>query len=78
MGPIRSVFKADGAETDNRYTVSEWWIEAGFSGPGKHKHEEDDVFFVIEGTMSFWVKDKWFDAPKGEFRFGAWRNRARL
>jgi mannose-6-phosphate isomerase-like protein (cupin superfamily) len=67
MGAIRSIFKSDGEETLGRYSISEWWIDAGHSGPGKHTHDEDDAFFVIEGTMSFFVDDKWFDAEAGTF-----------
>ena len=26
-----------------------------------------DVFFVIEGSMSFMLGDRWIDAPKGSF-----------
>lgn len=67
MGAIRSIFKADGKETSNRYSISEWWVEPRHAGPGKHSHDEDDIFFVIEGTMSIWLKDKWIEAPKGSF-----------
>jgi len=62
MGPLRAVFKADGDETRGRYSISEWWLEPYTRGPGAHKHEEDDVFFVIEGTMSFFVGGAWIDA----------------
>ena len=55
MGRISALFKADGAETQNRYSISEWWLEAHTKGPGGHSHAEDDVFFVIEGTMSILV-----------------------
>src|SRR3954447_17959602 len=65
MGPLDAVFKADGAETRGRYSISEWWLEPYTRGPGAHKHEEDAVFFVIEGTMSFFVGGAWVDAPKG-------------
>src|SRR5262245_40860862 len=65
MGPVHAVFKADGAETRGRYSISEWWLEPHTRGPGAHQHEEDDVFFVIEGTLSFFVGGKWIDAPKG-------------
>jgi mannose-6-phosphate isomerase-like protein (cupin superfamily) len=65
---MRAVFKADGAETDDRYCVSEWWLESGDSGPGPHSHEDNvEMFYVIEGTMSFLVGDKWLDAPRGSF-----------
>ena len=67
MGRIAAVFKADGIETANRYSISEWWLEAQTQGPGAHAHPEDDVFFVIEGTMSFLIGDAWIDAPRGSF-----------
>ena len=67
-GPMHAVFKADGDETDGRYCVSEWWLEAGDSGPGPHSHEDNvELFYVIEGTMSFLAGDKWLDASRGSF-----------
>jgi len=67
-GPMRAVFKADGEETADRYSVSEWWLEAGDSGPGPHSHEDNtEIFYVIEGTMSFLAGDAWMDAPRGSF-----------
>ena len=67
MGRISSVFKADCGETKSRYWISEWWHEPNTKGPGAHSHEEDDVFYVIEGTMSILVGERWIDAPKGSF-----------
>jgi mannose-6-phosphate isomerase-like protein (cupin superfamily) len=67
MGRIRAVFKADGAETANRYSISEWWLDPNSTGPGPHSHPEDDVFYVIDGTMSILVGDRWIDAPPGAF-----------
>ena len=65
MGALHAVFKADGAETDKRYSISEWWLEPYSKGTAAHSHAEDDVFFVIEGTVSFFVGGKWVNAPKG-------------
>jgi mannose-6-phosphate isomerase-like protein (cupin superfamily) len=65
MGPLSAIFKADAAETRSQYSISEWWLDPHTKGPGAHTHEEDDAFYVLEGTMSFFVGDKWFDAPKG-------------
>jgi mannose-6-phosphate isomerase-like protein (cupin superfamily) len=67
MGPLHAVFKADGAETDGAYSISEWWLEPDTAGPGAHSHPEDDVFYVIAGTMTLRVGDGWIDAPKGSF-----------
>jgi mannose-6-phosphate isomerase-like protein (cupin superfamily) len=65
---MRAVFKADGVETDDRYCVSEWWLEAGDSGPGPHSHAENvELFYVVEGTMSFLAGERWLDAPAGSF-----------
>jgi mannose-6-phosphate isomerase-like protein (cupin superfamily) len=67
MGRISALFKADEAETDFKYSISEWWLEPNTKGPGAHSHPEDDVFFVIEGCMSILVGDKWVDASVGSF-----------
>lgn len=67
MGRIRALFKADGAETAKGYSISEWWLDANTKGPGAHAHPEDDIFFVIEGTMSVLVGERWIDAPAGSF-----------
>lgn len=67
MGRIGAVFKADGAETQNRYAISEWWLEPHTQGPGPHSHAEDDIFYVIEGTMSVLVGERWTHATKGSF-----------
>ncbi|MDN5929777.1 MAG: cupin domain-containing protein [Pseudonocardia sp.] len=61
------VHLADGPETADRYSISEWWLEPHTAGPGAHTHPEDDVFYVLDGTMSFLVGDRWIDAPKGSF-----------
>jgi len=47
MGRISTVFKADGDETQNGYSISEWWLEPNTQGPGAHSHAEDDIFYVI-------------------------------
>lgn len=65
MPGITAVFKADGDETGDGYTISTWRLDPHTTGPGAHSHPEDDVFFVTEGTMSFLVGDDWHDAPAG-------------
>jgi mannose-6-phosphate isomerase-like protein (cupin superfamily) len=67
MGRIAAVFKADGVQTQNRYAISEWWLDANTQGPGAHSHAEDDIFYVIEGTMSVLVGEQWTHADKGSF-----------
>src|SRR3954470_3162681 len=67
MGPVSAIFKADGDEAAGRYSISEWWLEPHTLGPGAHSHPEDDVFFVLEGTMHFRTGEDWFEAPAGSF-----------
>jgi mannose-6-phosphate isomerase-like protein (cupin superfamily) len=67
MGRVDATFKADGEESDNRYSISEWWLEPHTAGPGRHEHPEDDVFYVLDGTVSMLLGDRWVEAPKGSF-----------
>jgi mannose-6-phosphate isomerase-like protein (cupin superfamily) len=65
MGRMRAIFKADLNETANNYSLSEWWLEPRTRGPGEHSHEEDHVYFVIEGTLSVLIDGNWASAAKG-------------
>lgn len=67
-GPMQSVFLADGAETGDRYSVSIWWVDPGKPGPGAHAHDaNEELFYVIAGTMTFLVGDQHVDAAAGTF-----------
>jgi len=67
MGPLSAVFKADRDETAHQYSISEWWLEPHTKGPGAHQHPEDDVFYVLAGTMHLMLGDEWHEAPAGSF-----------
>lgn len=67
MGTMSALFKADCDESAGAYSISEWWLEPYSKGPGAHSHPEDDIFYVIEGVVSFLVGEQWIDAPKGSF-----------
>ncbi len=68
MGTMRAVFKADESETGAAYSISEWWLEPHSEGSGPHSHDSnDDMFYVIEGVMSFRIGDDWIDVPAGGF-----------
>lgn len=67
MGRIRAIFKADEGETGSGYSISEWWLEPHTQGPGAHAHPEDDIFFVLAGTMSILIDKEWIAAPTGAF-----------
>ncbi|SDN09945.1 Cupin domain-containing protein [Kriegella aquimaris] len=67
-GTMKAVFKADENETDDKYSISEWWLEPNSGGPGAHQHEDnDEIFYGIEGTTSIMVGDEWIDVEKGAF-----------
>jgi quercetin dioxygenase-like cupin family protein len=67
MGRIGAVFKADGPQTEGRYSISEWRLEPHTQGPGAHSHPEDDIFFVTLGTMSLLLGSEWIHAQQGSF-----------
>jgi quercetin dioxygenase-like cupin family protein len=67
MGRMSAIFKADGTETDSRYSISEWWLEPKTQGPGIHSHPEDHVFYVIEGTVSLHIDGQWTHAQQGSY-----------
>ena len=65
---MTAIFKADEEETNNQYAISEWWLEPNSDGPGAHLHEEnDEVFYVLEGTTSILIGSDWIEATKGTF-----------
>jgi mannose-6-phosphate isomerase-like protein (cupin superfamily) len=67
-GPMQSAFLADGEETGDRYSASIWWVDPGKPGPGAHSHTaNEELFYVIEGTMTFLVGDQHVDAIAGTF-----------
>ena len=68
MGAMSAVFKADEAETAATYSISEWFLEPHSAGPGPHSHaDHDDIFYVIEGIISFLVGETWMDVGQGGF-----------
>lgn len=67
-GPMTAIFKADENETNCKYSISEWWLEPNSEGPGAHSHKEvEQIFYVLEGTISFLAGDQWMDAHPGTF-----------
>lgn len=67
-GGMRAVFKADGDETGSRYSVSEWWIEPGGPAVHPHRHEaNEELFYVLEGTITFRAGEREVDASAGAF-----------
>ena len=66
LGKMEAVFKADGEESADAYSVSEWWMEPGSTGVGAHSHEaNDEIFFVLEGKAEILVADQWREVSAG-------------
>lgn len=64
-GPVLRAFgdtiqmKLSGEDSDGRIAVGLGIVEPG-SGPPPHLHrKEDELFIVVEGTMSFLVNGEW-------------------
>ena len=67
-GTMTAIFKADEDETAAKYSISEWWLEPHSKGSGAHSHEEnEDIFYVLEGTATLLIGEKWQDFEKGSF-----------
>ena len=75
LGPLRAdattwdrwqaVFKAYGAETAGRFSVSEWRLEPMYEGPGAHKHDHnEEIFYVMEGVASVMFGTDWVKSRK--------------
>lgn len=67
LGGGSAVFKADRSETDQMYSISEWWLEPHTKGPTPHHHPDDDVLFVLAGTVSVLLDTEWIEAEAGSF-----------
>jgi mannose-6-phosphate isomerase-like protein (cupin superfamily) len=67
MGRIQSVFKADATESAGTYSVSEWWLKPNTAGPGTHAHDEDHVYYILDGEMNIFAKGRWKKCPKSTF-----------
>ena len=68
MGSVLTVL-AKGQETQGRFAILEVTGRAG-NEPPPHYHEwEDEVFYILEGEIGFYVGDKTFTARPGQLVF---------
>jgi quercetin dioxygenase-like cupin family protein len=67
MGRMRAVFFADGEETHERYSISEWWLKPRTRGPGEHSHSDDHIFYVLTGTLTLYIDGHRTDASRGSY-----------
>jgi mannose-6-phosphate isomerase-like protein (cupin superfamily) len=68
-GPtMHAQFKADGVETGDTYSISEWTLEPGCAGVGAHTHDSnDDTFYVVSGRATFVLDGERVEAGPGTF-----------
>ncbi len=60
-------FLATGEQTNNAFSLMYIEVHKGNEPPPHtHKHE-DESYYILEGTIRFWVGDKVFDAKAGDF-----------
>jgi quercetin dioxygenase-like cupin family protein len=69
MGSLLTI-KASGANTGGGVTVIENLAPQGGGSPLHVHHREDEWFYVIEGTMTFWVGGEIIEASAGSFVYG--------
>jgi len=68
VGASSLSIKAETATTGGTVFMSETTIEPGFSGPPPHVHDRlHDMFYVLEGTLTFLVESDTIDAQPGTF-----------
>ena len=59
-------FKADSEEVANEYAITEWWLKVDGPRPAPHVHENnDELMYLLEGTISVLLGEKWADRTKG-------------
>lgn len=66
MGKTRTRFLATGDTTSNRFGLVDETAHKGETVP-LHRHKDIESFFVIEGTVAFYVEKEWFKGGPGAF-----------
>jgi quercetin dioxygenase-like cupin family protein len=68
IGASSLSIKAEAATTGGAVFLSETEIEPGFPGPPPHTHEHlHDMFYVLEGVLTFLVDGQTIEAQPGTF-----------
>jgi mannose-6-phosphate isomerase-like protein (cupin superfamily) len=68
VGPTSLILHATGDMTDGTMFLAESTIAPGFPGPPPHTHETlHDMFFILEGTLTFQIGDETIEAGPGTF-----------
>ncbi len=65
-----ALIKSTASTTGGRVMVSEQRAPRGCGSPLHVHHREDEWFYVIEGSLTFWVGGEVIEAPAGSFVYG--------
>ncbi|MCK6623769.1 MAG: hypothetical protein DPW09_36060 [Anaerolineae bacterium] len=67
---VTITYKATGADTNGQWLVLEYAAPPHFSGPAPHWHKVTaEIFYVLEGTLTFGVAEQMFTVGPGGFAF---------
>ena len=69
MGSL-AIIKASGKDTDSRFALVEITEHEGAEAPLHVHHNEDEAFWILEGSLTFELGDKTIKAEAGSFLFG--------
>ena len=58
-----------GEQSGGEIAIMDNVVGAGFFGPPLHHHEFDETFYVLEGELTFRLKDELFTRKQGELAF---------
>jgi quercetin dioxygenase-like cupin family protein len=67
---VLATIKASSGTTDGRVAVIEHFAPEGAGSPLHVHHNEDEWFYVTEGTLIFWVGGQRIEAGAGSFVYG--------
>lgn len=67
---VTITYKATGTDTNGQWLVLEYTAPPHFSGPAPHWHKvTTEMFYVLEGTLTFGVAEQTFTVGPGGFAF---------
>ena len=69
LGMLQTI-KIGRDDTDGRYGMAEIVVPEGIGSPWHVHPEEDEWFYILEGSMTFWVADTQLSLKAGSFAFG--------
>ena len=73
--------RLDPRQTDGRYAILESLADPGTAAP-LHTHQEDEIFYILEGTLTFQLADERVEGRPGSMVFipagtpHSWKNRS--